>query len=112
MKKWANLVAILIVLAVVVWAGSQLSTAVVRVLSLIDGGEEQIQTQFFEDIEDPPTLAPTVWEPSDQDYDAVQGVPEAEEEIEPRSTDYLLDGEEEHRVDKTAEELAAEESEP
>ncbi len=112
MKKWVNLTAILIVLAAVVWAGSQFSTAMVRVLSLFDDGESAVDSRFIEDIEEAPTLEPAAWEPSDQDYDAVQGVAEAEEDVAPRSTDYLNDGKAEHRVDKTAEELAAEEAEP
>lgn len=111
MKKWGKPASALIVLALVIWAGSRFSTAMVRLLSLFDEGDGLGETVFIEQIEDVPTIAPEVWAPSDQDYDAVQGVAEAVEDVKPRSTDYLNDGDEMHRVDKTAEELAAEERE-
>lgn len=108
MKKWGNAVAVLIVLALVVWAGSRFSTAVVRVLSLLDAGDGLGETQLVAETEEPGIEPAASWAPSDQDYDEVTGVPESVEEERPRATDYLNDGTQEHPVDKTAEELAEE----
>ena len=107
MKKWANLAAVLIVLALLVWAGSRFSTAMVKLTSLIDGVVLGDDTRFVdENLDEVPTLPPERLELTDQDYDAVQAEAEAIEDVQPKSTDYLNDGDEMLPVDLTIEELA------
>ena len=59
-------------------------------------------------VEDTSSLPPETLELTDQDYDAVQAESDAKEDVSPKATDYLTDGDEMLPVDETAAELAGE----
>lgn len=109
MKKWGNLAAVLILVALLLWAGSRFSTGMVRLMALLDSFAGDEVTRFVdEDLDAVPTLPPETLELTDQDYDSLDIPADAVEEIRPRSTDYLSDGDVMERVDETIEELAQE----
>lgn len=107
MKKWANIVAVVIVVALLVWAGSQFFTAMAKLTGFLNIAVLEDSSRFIdEEMDVSPTLPPESLELTDQDYDAVQAEAEAQEDVAPRSTDYLTDGDEMLPVDETIEELA------
>lgn len=109
MKRWGTIAAALLLAAALIWAGARLSTGVAQLMNLVRAGEtDEEGVGFLEDIEPARKLPVETWMPTEADFDSVQGVPEAEEDVAPRSTDYLNDGDEERPVDKTIEELAEE----
>lgn len=107
MKKWANIAAVVVVIALLIWAGSRFSTAMVKLTGFLNAVVLEDDTRFIdEELDVSPTLRPETLDLTDQDYDAVQAEAEAQEEAAPRSTDYLTDGDEMLPVDETIEELA------
>lgn len=109
MKKWANLAAVIILAALLIWAGSRFSTAMARLAGFVDTAVLDGETRFIdENLDFTPTLPPQELELTDQDYDAAQPQSDAQEDISPKATDYLTDGDEMMPVDETIEELADE----
>ena len=109
MKKWGNAAAVILLIVLLIWAGSRFSTGLVRLMGFLDVAAEDEGARFVDETpDDVPTLPPEQFELTDQDYDSVSAEAEAPEEISPRSTDYLTDGVEMLPVDETAAELAGE----
>lgn len=107
MKKWANVLSVVLVIALLAWAGRHISTVLAQLMNAVDKAVSTEDTRFVDTgLDDVPTLPPEEMELTDQDYDAVQAEAEAHEEVRPQSTDYLTDGDEMLPVDQTAEELA------
>ena len=100
-------VALAVLAALLIWAGSRFSTGMVRLMGFLDIAAEDADTRFVdENLDIAPTLPPEEFVISDQDYDAVSAEAEAQEEVRTPGTDYLTDGDEMLPVDQTAEELA------
>lgn len=109
MKKWANIAAVVILVALLVWAGSRFSTAMARLVGFMDTAVLDGETRFIdENLDFTPTLPPEALELTDQDYDAEQPQSDAQEDVSPKATDYLTDGDEMSPVDETIDELAGE----
>ena len=109
MKKWANVLTVVLVIVLLAWAGSHISTVMARMLNALETAVEDDGTRFIDEgLDDVPTLPPETLELTDQDYDAVQAESDAREDVSPKATDYLTDGDEMLPVDETAAELAGE----
>lgn len=109
MKKWANVLTVVLVIVLLAWAGSHISTVMARMLNALETAVEDDGTRFIDEgLDDVPTLPPETLELTDQDYDAVQAESDAQEDAAPKATDYLTDGDEMLPVDETAAELAGE----
>jgi len=107
MKKLANVLTVVLVLALLAWAGSHISTVMAKMLNVLDTAAQESGTRFIDTaLDEVPTLPPETLELTDQDYDAVQAESDAWEDIQPQATDYLTDGDEMLPVDETAAELA------
>ena len=107
MKKLMTVLSAAAVIALLIWALANVSTAMVRVLGFVDAVSDGGGTVFVdENMDVTPTLAPETPEFTDQDWDDVDIPADAPEDVRPLQTDYLTDGEELLPVDETADELA------
>ena len=59
MKKWANVLTVVLVIALLAWAGSHISTVMARMLNALETAVEDDGTRFIDEgLDDVPTLPP------------------------------------------------------